>query len=126
MRGAASVLRKYCGLLCGHVNNVLSSAVSVVSIGSRHFCPVSQIISKDVTGIKPKTNNSNNNKTSSFGAVILAVSFITKISSCVQQNRHSHAHWAGKMDGGGGGEAEEQDENEEVEIKSPGKEGGEE
>ena len=120
MRGAASVLRKYCGLLCGHVNNVLSSAVSVVSIGSRYFCPVSQIISKDVTGIKPETTtttklmyNNNNNKTNVFRAVILAESFITKISSCGQQHRHSHVHWAGKLDGGR--EVEEQDENEEVE-----------
>ena len=61
-----------------------------------------------------KTKNSgNNNKTNVFRAVILAESFITKVSSCVQQHRHSHVYWAGKVDGGG--EGEEQDENEEVE-----------
>ncbi|KAK7486952.1 hypothetical protein BaRGS_00021768, partial [Batillaria attramentaria] len=51
MQGAASVLRKYCSLLCGHVNNVLSAAVSVASISSRHFSHVSHIITKDVTGV---------------------------------------------------------------------------
>ncbi|KAL8607282.1 hypothetical protein ACOMHN_047613 [Nucella lapillus] len=51
MQGAASVLRKYCGLMCGHVNKVLSAAVSVASIGSRHFCQASHVIAKDVTGV---------------------------------------------------------------------------
>ncbi|KAK7097783.1 E3 ubiquitin-protein ligase HERC2-like isoform X3 [Littorina saxatilis] len=51
MQGAASVLRKYCSQLCSHVNNVLSSAVSVASSSGRYFCQVSNVIAKDVTGV---------------------------------------------------------------------------
>jgi hypothetical protein len=53
MQGAASVLRKYCQQLVSHVNNVLTSAVSVASMGSRFFCLASNIIAKDITGRWP-------------------------------------------------------------------------
>lgn len=116
MRGAASVLRKYCSLLCSHVNNVLSSAVSVASIGSRYFCPVSQIISKDVTGnthnrIKQKkTKKHKNHLPVHSGALILAESFITKVSSCVQVV-HMRIVLT-KRGGGEGGEDQGQEEEE--------------
>lgn len=51
MLGVASLLRKYCSLLVSHVSNVLPTATSVGEMSARHFANVTNIISKDVTGM---------------------------------------------------------------------------
>ena len=51
MVGAGQLLKKYLGLLCAHVADVLPLADSVAATAAtRHFPAVAAIISKDVTG----------------------------------------------------------------------------
>ncbi|KAK6172413.1 hypothetical protein SNE40_016067 [Patella caerulea] len=51
MHGAASLLRKYCGLLCTHVGDILPAAASIAGHSPANFTLVSKIIVNDVTGV---------------------------------------------------------------------------
>uniref|UniRef100_A0A2C9K806 HECT-type E3 ubiquitin transferase n=1 Tax=Biomphalaria glabrata TaxID=6526 RepID=A0A2C9K806_BIOGL len=51
MLGSASLLRKYCSLLVGHVGNILPTATSVGEMSARSFANVTAIINRDVTGV---------------------------------------------------------------------------
>ncbi|XP_012936715.1 E3 ubiquitin-protein ligase HERC2 [Aplysia californica] len=51
MLGAASLLRKYCSLLVGHVSSILPTASSVGEMSARSFAAVTSILNRDVIGI---------------------------------------------------------------------------
>nr|XP_034301899.1 E3 ubiquitin-protein ligase HERC2 isoform X3 [Crassostrea gigas] len=49
--GAGSLLRKYTLLLGNHVAMILPQATSLACVSSKHFSVVSQVLTKDVTGV---------------------------------------------------------------------------
>ncbi|XP_052278368.1 E3 ubiquitin-protein ligase HERC2-like [Dreissena polymorpha] len=49
--GCGSLLRKYIGLLCNHVTDILPLGSSLASNSGKHFSLVSRIITSDVTGV---------------------------------------------------------------------------
>ncbi|ESO89418.1 hypothetical protein LOTGIDRAFT_218809 [Lottia gigantea] len=51
MHGAATLLRKYCSLLCNHVGDILPAAASIAGQSPHYFSLVSKIIVTDVTGV---------------------------------------------------------------------------
>ena len=48
--GAGQLLKKYVGLLCAHVADILPLAASLAAYTSKHFVVVSAIVSRDVAG----------------------------------------------------------------------------
>ena len=50
LHGAGSLLRKFVGMLCKHVADIVPLGASLAAKSSHHFSLVSKILSSDVTG----------------------------------------------------------------------------